>query len=292
MAMFHLHELHLERMTAAWLLPIVPCVVAAASGALVSTVLTPDNAFITLMVSYALWGVGMSLAFIVMAIYVHRLLLHKLPDSGVIVSAFLPLGPLGQGAFGIIELSQSGRRVYPAVGFTGVEGAGDIVFVLSTLVGLVLWGFGAWWLVHGIFSVSVRAAKSRLTHNMGFWGFIFPLGVYTSATIALGTAIPSEFFNYLSIVFLVALILLYLFVALGSIHGVVTGKLLVSPCLGEWAKEMQSDTTQATVDKSQPLLEENADHQPASEANQLKDSPSAPMGEDSIRNQPTVATIV
>ena len=42
-------------MTAAWLLPIVPCVVAAASGGLVSSVLSSDLAFFTIAISYMLW---------------------------------------------------------------------------------------------------------------------------------------------------------------------------------------------------------------------------------------------
>ena len=232
MAMFHLHVHSLETMTATWLLPIVPCVVVASSGGLMSTVLTPERALITLFVSYALWGAGVSLSILVMAIYILRLAVHKLPTSEVIVSAFLPLGPLGQGAFGIIEMSQSGRRVFPAVNFTGVSSAADIVFVGSTLVGLIMWGFGLWWLVHAVSSVSIRlSTHGRLHHNMGFWGFIFPLGVFTSATVALGKALASEFFNYLSVVFLVALILLYLFVAGGSMHGILTGRLLTAPCL-------------------------------------------------------------
>ena len=37
--MFHVHTLSLDTMTAAWLLPIVPAVVCAASGGLVSSVL-------------------------------------------------------------------------------------------------------------------------------------------------------------------------------------------------------------------------------------------------------------
>ena len=250
MMMFHVHTISLDKMTAAWLLPIVPTVVAAASGALVSTILSPEHAFITLMVSYALWGVGMSLSFLVMAIYIHRLAVHKLPTSEVIVSAFLPLGPLGQGAFGIIEMSQSGRTVYPAVGFTGVSDAGEIVFVISTLAGLALWGFGAWWLVHGISSVCIRVATSgRLQHNMGFWGFIFPLGVYTAATIALGTALSSEFFNYLSIIFVVALVALYLFVVAGSVHGVVTRKLFVAPCLSQVGRGPATEANKLAQDK-------------------------------------------
>ncbi len=41
---------------------------------------------------------------------------------------------------------------------------------------------------------------------MGFWGFTFPLGVFTSGAIALANAIPSAFFAYLSLVQLAALV--------------------------------------------------------------------------------------
>jgi C4-dicarboxylate transporter/malic acid transport protein len=231
--MFHMHTLSLDKMTAAWLLPVVPTVVAAASGGVMATVLSPNDAFITLMVSYALWGIGMSLSFLIMAIYLHRLAMHKLPTGEVIVSAFLPLGPLGQGAFGILEMASAGKKAF-LPGFAGVSTAADIVFVISTLVALILWGFGLWWLVHGISSVCIRRATSGpLQSNMGFWGFIFPLGVFNSGTIALGNAIPSAFFAYLSVVFLFALCILYFFVASVTIHGVFTGKLLVAPCLGD-----------------------------------------------------------
>ena len=202
MIMFQLHEISLDKMTAGWLLPIVPTVVAAASGGVVASVLSPENAFITLLVSYALWGVGICLSFLIMAIYIHRLAVHKLPSSEVIVSAFLPLGPLGQGAFGILKIADVGRHVFPVVGFTGIAGAGDIVYVFSTIICLLLWGLGLWWLVHGISSVIIRVRTAGgLKYNMGFWGFIFPLGVYTAATMQLGLAIPSAFFNYLSLVF-------------------------------------------------------------------------------------------
>lgn len=88
-------------MTAVWLLPIVCCVVAAASGAIVADVLpNPQHALWTILASYILWGIGVPLAMMVMVIYFQRLTLHKLPPKAVIVSVFLPLGPLGQGGFG------------------------------------------------------------------------------------------------------------------------------------------------------------------------------------------------
>lgn len=94
-------ESGLGAMGAAWLLPIVACVVAAASGAIVAEVLPdPQYALGTLVASFVLWGVGISFALMVIVIYLMRLMLHKVPEKAVIVSMFLPLGPLGQGGYG------------------------------------------------------------------------------------------------------------------------------------------------------------------------------------------------
>ena len=90
-------------MGAAWLLPIVACVVAAASGAIVAEIL-PDAQYAlgTLIASFVLWGVGVPFALMVIVIYLLRLMLHKVPAKAVIVSTFLPLGPLGQGGYGFV----------------------------------------------------------------------------------------------------------------------------------------------------------------------------------------------
>ncbi|THC92564.1 hypothetical protein EYZ11_007952 [Aspergillus tanneri] len=78
-------EIDLSSMTAAWLLPIVSCVVAAASAAVVAEVLpNAQYALWTIIVGYALWGMGVPLALMIMTIYLQRLLLHKLPPKAVV----------------------------------------------------------------------------------------------------------------------------------------------------------------------------------------------------------------
>ena len=65
-------------MTAAWLLPVVSTIVAAASGAIVANVLpNPQHALWTLMVSYVLWGTGVPLAMSILVIYFQRLTVHE-----------------------------------------------------------------------------------------------------------------------------------------------------------------------------------------------------------------------
>ena len=44
-----------------------------------------------------------------------------------------------------------------------------MVYVVSTLVGLMLWGMGFWWLVHGVTCVAARFFFGGLHFNMGFW---------------------------------------------------------------------------------------------------------------------------
>ena len=97
----------LSTMTAAWLLPVVPTIVAAASGGIVAEVLpNRQRALWTITMSYILWGTGVPLAMATLVIYFERLTLYKLPPREVIVSCFLPLGPLGQGGFAIMRFSR------------------------------------------------------------------------------------------------------------------------------------------------------------------------------------------
>jgi tellurite resistance protein TehA-like permease len=87
--------------TATYLLPIVAVIVAAASGGVVAEVLPNDShAIVTIIVSYILWGIGVPLAMCILVVYLQRLMFHNLPPLEVIVSVFIPLGPLGQGSFG------------------------------------------------------------------------------------------------------------------------------------------------------------------------------------------------
>ena len=254
LVMIHLHNNTLNSMTGIWLLPIVPAVVAAASGGLVASVLPPEHALITILVSYALWGVGMSVSLLVMAMYLHRLFVYHLPNPEVIVSAYLPLGPCGQGAYGIIQLAQVGQKVFKATNFAGQTDSGEIILVASTILGLMIWGLGLWWLVHGTVSVLLRSRSDKFAPSIGWWGFIFPLGVWVAATVKLGDVLPSAFFAYLSLVLLGAVFVLYIVVAGATARGTWNRSMLVAPCMSDLQnvqKEVDESSGYADGDSSE-----------------------------------------
>ena len=149
----HMHHNELQKMTAVWLLPIVSTVVAAASGGIVAEVLPSSQHQVwTILTSYVLWGTGFPLAMVVLVMYFHRLTIYKLPPREVIVSVFLPMGPLGQGSFGILQLGKVCSEVFPKTGNFGPE-SGKVIYSFSIVVALVIWGYGLVWLFFAIASI-------------------------------------------------------------------------------------------------------------------------------------------
>ena len=148
-------------MTAAWLLPIVAPIVASATGGIVADILPhPQQALITLMVSYILWGTGVPLAICVLAIYFLRLTTHNIPAKEVIVSTFLPLGPLGQGGFAIMQLGVVSLKLFSKTGTLPDAGpaiAGEILYTCGFLTAIIMWGFGLVWLFFALASIATTS---------------------------------------------------------------------------------------------------------------------------------------
>ncbi|KAK8118607.1 uncharacterized protein PG998_003233 [Apiospora kogelbergensis] len=140
----HLGKTNLASLTAVLLLPIVPCVVAAASGGIVANVLpNPSHVQTTLIASYMSWGIGVFFSVLVLAMYQVRLSNHALPPREAIVSVLLPVGPFGQGGFGIAKLTQVTRKLLLHGGEGTVMTATDYDTTYAEPIGLLIEGMGA-----------------------------------------------------------------------------------------------------------------------------------------------------
>ncbi|PSR86974.1 sulfite transporter Ssu2 [Coniella lustricola] len=237
------HQNQLDRITAAQLLPIAATIVAAGAGTKAAEHLMHrgrlDNAMGTLITSYVMWGMATPFAMAVLVMYYQRLALHKLPPREIIVSSFLPLGPLGMGGYTIFNAGKVARELFPQVDLLDqVSIAGDIMYVVGLLIALIMWGFGTVWLVLAL--ATILSARS-FPFNMGWWGFTFPLGVFSLSTITFGTEMPSMFFKVLGTIFSVAVILLWCVVAVGTVKGAWSGKLFYAPCLKNLPKRQPEE---------------------------------------------------
>ena len=79
--------------------------------------------------------------------------------------------------------------------------------------------------------ITVRYFRSGIPFNLGWWGFTFPLGVYSLATLRLGSVLHLTFFNIAGCVLVLALALMWLVVGKRTLVGAYRGELFVSPCI-------------------------------------------------------------
>ncbi|WP_325985107.1 TDT family transporter [Pseudomonas protegens] len=226
--MFTRQEHSIDQMTAVWLLPVVAAEVAAASGGLLAPhLLDAHGQLVMLSTSYVLWAFSLLVAFSILTILLLRMALHKLPHESMAASSWLALGPIGTGALGMLVLGADAPAIFAA---NGLPGVGEIAAGLGLVAGLTLWGFGLWWMLMAVL-ITRRYLREGIPFNLGWWGFTFPLGVYSLATLKLGSTLHLGFFSVFGAVLVAALAVMWLIVAKRTVQGAYKGELFVSPCI-------------------------------------------------------------
>ena len=216
----------LESMTGVWLLPIVACEVAAASGALLAPHVPQAMAANLVLAGYGLWALSVPLAMGILTILFLRLVLHSLPPAEMAVSSWLALGPLGTGALGLLLLGHAAPYAFAGGGLAFLGGVAQGVGVIG---GLAIWAYGAWWLALAV-AMTLAQRPHRLPFNMGWWGFTFPLGVFILATNALGAQTGLAVFAVAGHVLTWIFLALWSLVAVRTLRGAYHGSLFASPC--------------------------------------------------------------
>ncbi len=229
-----------EKLTAVWLLPIVAAEVTAASGALLVPHLGAAQGYAVLLISYALWAYSVPLAMSVLVLLFLRLVLHRLPERDLGASGWLALGPIGTGALGLVLLGNDAPAVFAAQGMAAV---GQVAQGVGILGGLVLWGYGIWWLSLAAIKTLRYLTGEGLPFNLGWWGFTFPLAVYTLGTLALAEATHFILFTVVGGVLATCLTLFWVIVSTRTLRGAWSGTLFQSPCRtsGPWSAHFEAD---------------------------------------------------
>ncbi|OAQ61096.2 sulfite transporter Ssu1 [Pochonia chlamydosporia 170] len=248
----HVHDSKLQAMTAVWLLPIAPPVVASAAGGVIAEAFATSNqkyALWTLITSYVLWGTAIPLSMTCLVLYFHRLTMHNLPPREVVISSFLPVAPLGEGAYAIFQFGKVSSQLFPETktlgAFSDGASSGHTLYVLGWLVCLIMWAYGLAWLFFAIISI---IKYRRIPFNIGWWGLTFPMGVWTSATLSLGNEMSSTFFSYLGTAMSCVVALLWLLVTVFTLRGAFTGRIFVAPDFDNWrASESTTDKVNSNV---------------------------------------------
>ncbi|MEE4022303.1 TDT family transporter [Gordonia sp. PKS22-38] len=203
----------------AWLMPVVPPMVSAATGAaLIAHVPTGQPRLAMLTGCYALFGVSLVLGLMTMTMIYARLTHGGVPESRSAPTIWITLGMIGQSVTAANLLAAEADHV-----FTGAQAPiATGLAVFGIVVGLAMGGFGVAMFALAT-AVTVRAVRRSLPFALTWWSFTFPVGTCVTGLLALGAALDAAPIRALGEMLFVVLVAAWATVAVRTARAAVRG---------------------------------------------------------------------
>ena len=221
--MFTRHEVSEDSAFGGWLMPIVPPMVSAATGALLLPYVPEGQARLTMMLAcYAMFGLSLIASLIITTLIWSRLARHKIGPAAMVPTLWIVLGPLGQS---ITAANLLGGNAHLVVGSTWAHALEmfGIVFGVPVLGFALLWGALA-------LAITIRTARQGLPFALTWWSFTFPVGTCVTGVTGLALHTGSVVLAALAVVLFVGLVAAWGIVAVRTFHGaIIRGTLLAPP---------------------------------------------------------------
>jgi C4-dicarboxylate transporter/malic acid transport protein len=214
------HSAGADSVFGGWLMPVVPPMVSAATGALLIPHLASAQGRLTMLLAcYAMFGISLIASMIIITLLWSRLVTYKPGPAVMMPTMWIVLGPLGQSVTAAGNLAGVAGTALPKP-----YPAGAAVFAL--LYGVPAWGFAMFWLGLAA-AVTVRTARQGLPFGLTWWSFTFPVGTCVTGTISLAVRTHSEVLRGAAVLLFALLALAWLVVAARTAAGSFRGRLFL-----------------------------------------------------------------
>ncbi|AYG03835.1 TDT family transporter [Gryllotalpicola protaetiae] len=175
---FTRHENSADSAFGGWLMPVVPPMVSAATGALLLPYAAAGQARETLLAGcYAMFGLSLLASFVIIVQLWQRLAVHKVGAEGMVPTLWIVLGPLGQSVTAVNLLAGN------ASGAFGTSFDHSLM-TFAILFGLPVLGFALMWFAIAA-AITIRTARRGLPFSLTWWSFTFPVGTVVTGTAGL-----------------------------------------------------------------------------------------------------------
>jgi C4-dicarboxylate transporter/malic acid transport protein len=202
-----------------WLMPVVPPMVSAATGALLVPHLPAGQARLTMLLAcYAMFGLSLMASLVLIPQIWQRLVQHSVGPAALVPTLWIVLGPLGQSITAANLLGGVAGLALPhpyAAAFA----------VFGVVYGVPVWGFAALWAALAA-ALTVRAAGQRLPFSLTWWSFTFPVGTWVTGTVALAGHTGADAFRWAAVALYLGLVAAWLLVSVRTVRGGWRGTLL------------------------------------------------------------------
>ncbi len=207
----------------AWLMPIVPPMVSASTGALLLPHVPAGQARLTLLLGcYAMFGLSLVIGMITMTLIYSHLVHGGMPAVNAGPTVWITLGMIGQSITAVNLLGAEGGLV-----FTGGQASlATGLHAFGLVYGVAMGGFGVLFFSLAAL-LTVHAIRAGLGFSLTWWSFTFPVGTCVTGATALGTTAGSTVVHGLAILLYVVLLGAWGTVAVNTLHRSRTGQVFL-----------------------------------------------------------------
>jgi tellurite resistance protein TehA-like permease len=201
-----------------WLMPVVPPMVSASTGALLVPHAPAGAPRVALLIAcYGLFALSLVASTIVIALIVRRVLVGEVGPARLVPTLWIVLGPLGQSITAVNLLAGAAVGTVP-------QAAGLRTFALA--YSIPVWCLALLWA--GVAAaITVRTARAHLPFSLTWWSFTFPVGTCVTGTTGIALHTGSAFFRVSAVVLYGALVAAWLLVAVRTAREAARGRLFL-----------------------------------------------------------------
>ena len=217
--MFTRHDVEPDAAFGGWLMPVVPPMVSAATGALLIGHLQPGESRQSMLYGcYAMFGLSLLAAFIIITMIWSRLVLYGTSGTARVPTLWIVLGPLGQSitAAGLLGTSAA-IAVDPDIAAT-MSG-------FAVVFGVPVWGFATLWIALAT-GLTIHTLRRGMPFALTWWSLTFPVGTFVTGTTQLALHTGLTAFKAAAAIAYAGLLCTWMLVAVRTAKGSLFGNLL------------------------------------------------------------------
>ncbi|KAJ6258839.1 hypothetical protein Dda_6894 [Drechslerella dactyloides] len=211
---FSAHNFGLGTMMPTWILPIFPIMLTGTIASVIAETQPEIGRVPILVAGLTCQGLGLSVAFMMYAHMVGRLMSAGLPNREHRPGLFMCVGPP---AFTVLALIGMAHSLPDNLAVdNNIVDARDIR-TIALLVGGFLWALSLWWFF--IAAISVLLSRPRYFH-LGWWAMVFPNTGFCLATVSAAKQFDNQGLKILGTVMSAGVFIMYFVVLQAQIKAV------------------------------------------------------------------------
>ena len=218
-------RLTIQGMTPAWILPIFPMLLSGTLAGIIAAGQPAGSALTVIIAGVTYSGIGWMIAFLMYAIYLHRLMQFGLPAPNLRPGMFISAGPPCFTGLGLIRLGNSLPLLEGYGYFATNPEAIAVLQTVADFTAIFLWTFGIWFFF--ITLIAVLAGVRQMSFHLIWWALVFPNIAIAICTARIGERLESEGIMWTASGMTILLVAAWIIVFLLNVRAVVRKEIMM-----------------------------------------------------------------